>query len=735
VRERVRLFGQVCGAVQHAHQKGVIHRDLKPSNVLVTEVDGQPQVKVIDFGIAKAVAPTADSARLTATGLSVGTPAYMSPEQFAGAGGDVDTRSDIYALGVLLYELLTGALPFDVVGWALVARHASGEVPTPSARYAGLSEVARAERAQARRTEAGALRVALQGDLDAVLLKALEHDRERRYATAGDLARDLAHYLRDEPVAATRATGAYRLRKFVRRHRAAVSFAAAVAALVVAFAATWAAQARRLARAERVAVARQAQAEDLVGFMLGDLRERLTPLGRLDVLDAVGEKALAYFAAVPEAELSSGELYRRSRALEQLGQVRVDQGRLPEASALFRQAVDVGERLTARDPANPQWQIALGRAHFWAGSIEWRQGNPDAALAEFVPMVRISERLIARFPDSTAFRRELAYALGNIGSAREAQGNLAGALRAYEQALALRRAPPLAAAPGARADLAIDYNALGVAQRKAGRLADAVATHRAELALRQALLAADSGDRALQRGAANAHVFLGYARLAAGDADGALSDARSARPALAALVARDSGNAAWRTDLAVLDNLVAQQLVDRGDAAAALRAADAAEAQLRPLAARPAPTQRVLRTLAMARTTRARALLGLGRPADALAGVRAAADTAGATLARRPADLDHRRVLGDAYLALGDILSAAGDRAGAAAARARALAAVDSAARATGQTELLAIQAAALLDLGRLDDARPVTAELRRRGYGHPGYVARLRRLGLDAAS
>lgn len=737
VRERVSLFGQVCGAVQHAHQKGVIHRDLKPSNVLVTEVDGQPQVKVIDFGIAKAVAPTADDARLTATGVSVGTPAYMSPEQFAGAGMDVDTRADIYAMGVLLYELLTGALPFDAVGWGLIARQASGEVPTPSARYGELTEAARAEHARARRTDATALRHALRGDLDAVLLKALEHDRERRYATAGDFGGDLTHYLRDEPVAAAHATGAYRLRKFVRRHRARVGAAVTLAALLVAFGASSAVQARRLADARGVAVARQAQAEELVGFMLGDLRDKLTPLGRLDVLDAAGQKALAYFAAVPESELSDEELFRRSHALQQLGEVRVDQGKLPEAGALFRQAVAIGERLAARNPGNGRWQVGLGHAHFWAGRVEWDRGNTDAALAEFVPFVRISERLVARYPDSTAYRRELAYALGNIGVAREGAGDLPGALRAYGQSLALRRALLRrdSAGAGVRGDLAIAYNALGVAQRKAGRLAEALDSHRAELALREALLAADTADRDRRRRVANAHIFLGYARLWAGDADGALADTRAAQRAFAALAARDTGNAIARRDLAGLDVVVAQQLVDRGDARAALRDADAGLALIESLAARGAPEQRVLRTRSMALTTRARALLGVGRPAEALARARVAADTARALLTRKPRDLDHLRVLGDAYLALGDIMAASGDRAGAAAVRARTLATVDSAARATGQTDLLAIQAAALLEIGRTDDAWSVMAELRRRGYRHPNYVARLRRHGLDRSA
>ena len=162
VRERIRLFVQVCRAVQHAHQKGVIHRDIKPSNVVVTEADGEPLCKVIDFGIAKALAPTPGSARLTATGIALGTPAYMSPEQFLSDGADVDTRADIYALGAMLYELLAGVLPFDPAkysGWAaLLAKRVSSDPPRPSAQYATLPSDRRALVASERRLDAGMLR-------------------------------------------------------------------------------------------------------------------------------------------------------------------------------------------------------------------------------------------------------------------------------------------------------------------------------------------------------------------------------------------------------------------------------------------------------------------------------------------------------------------------------------------------------------------------------------------------
>jgi serine/threonine protein kinase len=227
VPDRLALFRDVCGAVQHAHQKGVIHRDLKPTNVLVSERDGRAQAKIIDFGIAKATfGRLTDRTLFTEFRQFIGTPEYMSPEQTLGTGADVDTRSDIYSLGVVLYELLTGTTPLDRES----LRSASlgdmqrlireTETPRPSTRLSTMG--ARSDVAAHRRTEPGRLGLLLRGDLDWIVLKALEKDRERRYETAGALAEDVRRFLEDEPVSATPPSVPYRVRKFVRRHRGAV---------------------------------------------------------------------------------------------------------------------------------------------------------------------------------------------------------------------------------------------------------------------------------------------------------------------------------------------------------------------------------------------------------------------------------------------------------------------------------------------------------------------------------
>jgi tetratricopeptide (TPR) repeat protein len=258
-RERLEIFTAVCQAVQHAHQKGIIHRDIKPSNVLVTLHDGRPVPKVIDFGVAKALnQELTEKTLFTAFGHMVGTPQYMSPEQAEMSGLDVDTRSDLYSLGVLLYELLTGTTPLEgkrlrSAGYAEMQRIIrEEESPRPSVRVSTLGEHLSVV-AKDRQCDPKHLSQLLRGELDWIVMRCLEKDRTRRYETANGLARDVEHYLKDEPVEACPPSAGYKLRKFVRKHKAVLATAATFAALLLAGAAasTW--QAVRATRAEAVA--------------------------------------------------------------------------------------------------------------------------------------------------------------------------------------------------------------------------------------------------------------------------------------------------------------------------------------------------------------------------------------------------------------------------------------------------------------------------------------------------
>ncbi len=375
--DRLELFLAVCSGVQHAHQKGIIHRDLKPGNVLVAEQDGKPVPKIIDFGIAKAVEQRLTEKTLfTHAGVLMGTPEYMSPEQAGQSGMDVDTRTDVYSLGVLLYELLVGALPFDPqelrrAGYDEIRRRIrEDEPPRPSTRLSTLTgtDPGIAER---RRTDAVSLARRLRGDLDWITMKALEKSPDQRYPSPSELAADVRRHLQEEPVLAGPPTASYRLRKFVRRHKVAVAAGSAVAiALVVGMAAASFGLVRARA-AERQAREEARTAQEISGFLAGLFRGS-EPSAR-DVDSVTAREILDRGVKRIESDLET-EPELRSRLMAEMGSVYAQLGLNPEAEGLFESALEIRRGL----PGATDAQLAGLLDHL--GSVRHQMGRHQEAL-------------------------------------------------------------------------------------------------------------------------------------------------------------------------------------------------------------------------------------------------------------------------------------------------------------------------------------------------------------------
>ncbi len=727
-RERLRLFLPVCHAVQHAHQKGVIHRDLKPSNVLVMRDGDRALPKVIDFGIAKAMNRRLTNETLvTEVGLVMGTPAYMSPEQAEGAGVDVDTRTDVYALGVMLYELLTGTLPADPSETGLVpfiARLMSRLTVTdpPSARVN--SRATRSTMAALRGSEPAVLSRELRGDLDAIVLKAISPERDRRYQTAQELAQDIERHLDHEPIAARAPSLGYRARKFARRHPTATALTAAAAIFLVGLTALMAVQTRRIAHARTVAEQRRTQAEELISYMVGDLREKLEPIGRLEILDDVGNRALAYFAAVPASELTEDELFKRSQALAQLGQVRMAQGNLVAAMKPFEESLLLARDLAARDTANTEWQVGLGASHFWVGYTHYLRSALDSALAEFTPYLEISRRLVERDSTNPDWQLELGYAHSNIGSVREAKGDFRGALESFRYTLGVKRR--LVALDTANMEWLLDLghteNTVGRALERLGELDSAEAHYAADLRIKEQLVARNSSNMTWRHALETSMSYAASVDALRGRTDEALAGYDSALQVARSLYAHDSTNTGWARSIGVMAYRSGGIRVQRGQRERGIVLLREGRAILRDLVANDSTNSDMKLQLAIAETELARALAGGGELAAAQAGLAIAERLLVPMTEQRGPKSQVGFQLASARLVTAEMSERAGDGRAARKAYAAALDALGPA-RAGEELRALDARAQALVGLDRLAEARPLLQRLERAGYRELRYV------------
>jgi eukaryotic-like serine/threonine-protein kinase len=418
-RQRLELCIRVCEGVQHAHQKAIIHRDLKPSNILVGEVDGHPMPRIIDFGVAKATAQrlTADT-MYTQVGAIIGTLGYMSPEQADSAGQDVDTRTDVYSLGVILYELLVGVPPLDFRKMAFdhaLRQLREEDAPKPSTKLRTLGGESKVT-AQNRAVDVPSLVRQLHGDPDAIALKALEKDRARRYATPSEFAADIGRYLRNEPVLARPGSAPYRTRKYIRRHRLGVAAAGVGLALLIAFAVMQAIELRRITR-ERDRADRIAQFMTQM-FKVSDPRQsRGNAVTAREVLDKASKDI--------ETGLSSDPVLQ-AQLMRRMGITYLELGLYPQAQALLQRAVGIQRRVLGTENRETlDSMFNLGAALADEGQLARAEKLDRETFA-------IQKRVLGPEDPATLFT------MNNVAQMLESEGHFADAEKMQREVIALR---------------------------------------------------------------------------------------------------------------------------------------------------------------------------------------------------------------------------------------------------------------------------------------------------------
>lgn len=699
--EKLRICGAVASVLVVAHRAGIVHRDLKPENVMLTR---SGEVKVLDFGLARwlqrplvqaspqqmaaaeivQASPADVTASLprgglesgpleTAAGIAMGTPLYMSPEQ---ARGEVLTpASDMFSFGLLMQALFTGSDPHpaELSGREVILRVARGETNA----VAGV-----------------------QGDV-AALINRLKQFAAADRPTALEAVERL-QFMSEKP------------RRIARR-----TAAAAVAALLAfggwRYTVDLQTERAKALVAQADAEKRRAQAEDLIEFMMGDLRTKLGEVKRLDILDDIGQRALTYASSLDVQTVDAEELARNSKALNQLGEVRVDQGKVQEALNTFRKSLNLATVAVRKAPEDPAVQLAYGTAHFWVGNAERLRGNLPRALEHMRMYQRVGEKLASMDPERDEYQLERAYGHDVVGTILEASGQYAQARDEYLQTLAiqearLRRDP---ASPERRHDVAFARNKLGSVLRKLGDTAAAMLHLRAEYEGYRELHARDPKNTRWKDRLANSLSYLAAAEAEQGQTSAAMRHRLEGQQLWRELVAHDPNNVQWQRNLATTHMQVGVLHRQQGDLAAADDALGAARKILEPLAS--SDPQRTTWQVDLAVIDTELGRVDLSRDRDAVARARSAVTRLRKLVAT---DAKARSYLAAALLLLGEAEARQGGHDEAERAWTEVL---DLAGPVASQSLTSADhRIRALIFLGREAEARADAVILRRRGYRNP---------------
>jgi tetratricopeptide (TPR) repeat protein len=646
----------IADALGYAHQQRVIHRDLKPSNVIAGEFG---ETVVIDWGLAKDLddtsaepghrsLPHADAAA-TEIGEVLGTPVYMPPEQAEGM--PADERADVYAIGTILYHMLSGSPPYTGNTTAEVIEAAKRAAPTPLRQ---------------RQPD-------VPSDLLTIVERAMAPDRDKRYANARELAADLRRFQTGQLVGAHRYTLGQLVRRWLVRHRTAVAVAG-IATILLAVVGV--ASIRRILRAEQrandervLAQQHRASAEELMDFMLVDLKEKLEPIGKLELLDLVATKATGYYALRAEGR-SDDDVRRYALALRNLGDVSTEKGDLVSALAVYRKSLDIVIVLAARYPADLTTQSDLAAAHERVGRALKNQGDAGSAVVEYRHALATRENLVVRDPDNLGEKHNVMVSHDSIGDLHLERGDLGAALAEYRVSLTLAEAA-LAKNPSARLgqrDVASSRSHVGDVLRAQGDLTGAMAEYRASLVLSEQLAATDPDNATAQRDLSLIYGKLGNVLTAQRDPE-ALPAYRKALAISEKLASLDPSNSTWQRDLAIGHLKVGDSLQKHKEVAGALMSYRASLAISERLSQQDPGNTAWQRDVTVAHSRVGEVLQAQGDLTGALAQFRAARAVRETLITRDPGNATWQRDLSINDNKIGEVLRAQGDLAGALAAQ------------------------------------------------------------------